>query len=175
MSSRTAKTFILLLLSTTLSYLLLSWLASVQIDPIRRFYSPEPEFRQHGEPVFHPAGAVLWLQVLAIYSAFSALLTARLWQLPRRMVFRLALMLFLTASAYVTVCHPLLLPVLLSGAWWEHYSALAVRLPMLEEIYYHFGLPRLKYIVLSGQALLTTAICFLMIGLSRRQMRRTAS
>ncbi len=174
MTKRFAKTVLLLAVATVLSYALIAWMASLQIDPIRMFYSPEPEFRHHGKPYFHLAGAILWLQILAVYSALCSLVTGRLWSLQRSTTVGLGFFLFLTAAAYVLVCHPLLLPVILSGDQWERYYSLAERLPMLREIYFQFGLPRLKYHVLAGQVVLTVVTCLLAVAEARWRARPAA-
>lgn len=156
-----------LVLWTTLSYSILVGLILWGIEPIQTVFSPEPELRQHGKLLLNPAGVILWVQVLAVYSVGSALLVARFLRLTWRQKVGLATAVFVASVVYVAVFHPTFLLVVLSAAQWASYSALAQRyVPGLEEVYQHWGLSRLKYWVLAGQVVLTTLVCFSALLLS---------
>lgn len=147
---------------TLLSYSLLVGMSYMAINPVSSIFSPEPEFRQHGKPVLDLAGFILWFEVLVVYAAGSAAMAARLLELRRSFAIGLAIGVLLVSSLYVAIVHPTLLLMLLGPEWWARYSSIAQRyVPGLEEIYQHWGLPRLKYWVLAGQVVLTTVICLL--------------
>lgn len=166
MIRRIALTAVLLALASLAAFSLLALLAHFQVDPIRRIFSSEPEFRQHGKPVFSVAGAVLWMQVVAAYAIGSSLLAGRCWRLERSVAVALGLALGAAATVYISICHPLLLPTLLSTSQWESYSSVAERVAPLRDIYYHFGFPRLKYQLLAGQILLAIATFLLVAAVS---------
>lgn len=164
---------VLLLAAWSLAaYLLLVLMMNLYIEPVRGIASSEPEFSHHGKPVLNSAGIILWAQVLAIYGAACAFSAHKFFRLSLAARIVLGVLVTLTSAAHVTVVHPTLLLAAMGLEDWRTYvHFVASRIPALDQIYGHWGLPRLKYHVLAGQAALTTVICLAVVALTRWRAR----
>ena len=159
-----------LLFWTALVYLLLYGLDSINFDPVRFVFSPEPGARHHGKPVLDPIALSVWLAVLSTYGIGCAWLTNRVFPLSRRWQILLLIAIIWTSVGYVAAVHPTFLPTALKPRAWNAYYSLAARIaPALDTIYLHWGLHRLKYHILAGQAILTLVICGLVVLSNNRK------
>ena len=160
-----------LALWTTACYSFLFLLGRLRVDPVIFVANPSrPEFAAHGMPKLSLPGALSWIAVLALYAAGSILLVARTFGSPRaRRLLVGFLVLFLLSASYVTLVHPTLLLTVLSPQLRSAYSKfIEDYVPFLDQIYFHWGLLRLKLVVLLGQILITAAIAIaLAFGSSR--------
>lgn len=167
---------VLLALWTALAYLGLAGLMYLGVDPQTNVATTDPDFRHHGFPIISAKSLLVWLAVLGAYSAGSAALAHHLFLGTRQRAVTLALSLLAATSIYVAACHPTFLAVAVPEAQWAPYRLFVHNhIPFLDEIYGHWGLPRLKYHVMAGQVVLTTMICLLAVAVSRWQARSAPS
>ena len=145
---------------TVLVYSTLFILGQSGVDPVVIVPSPLPEFLRHGKPVLNPVGIITWLAILITYAAGSLLGSSRLVRARgRKQLVAAFLILFTVSTAFVMLVHPTLLLTLLGEEGRESYSRFIHRnVPFLDEIYFHWGLFRFKYLVVLGQVLLALAV-----------------
>lgn len=151
---------LLVTLWTGLVYSALFLLGRLQIDPIVLVSSRLPDFFRHGMPKVSPTGIAAWLVVLGVYAAGSIMLTARFFDLwDRRRLLAGFLILFFLSAAFVALVHPTLLLTILGPGDRECYSRfIRANVPFLDQIYFHWGLQRQKYLVVMLQSLIALAV-----------------
>lgn len=151
---------------TTLAYSAIFALGLLRVDPIRFVPGPRPEFLRHGMPIVSSAGALVWLAVLAIYACGSILFATRILGITvrqRRMLGTFVALLSFSV-AFVALVHPMFLLTILTGESREAFAQFVqLHVPFLDQIYFHWGLHRLKYAILSFQVLATLGILALVL------------
>lgn len=177
MKGKIALLFFVMALWTMLTYILLFVMSRFRVDPVRIVANPaHPELRAHGMPQLDLIGSVTWLVILAIYAAGAILLVARAAPLRRPLYVLGFLSIFLLSGCYVTVVHPSLLLTMLSPDLRLVYSEfIEGHVPFLSEIYFQWGLLRLKFLVVLGQALISFAVSIALVTISRGRGRTQRS
>lgn len=103
----------LVLTATSLLYVVLFWLAGIGVDPVNMAaaFADEPQYRQHGKPVFNSTGLLAWSFAVLVYGVVVSLTSPA----PSRWA-RCSLCVALTTLLIVAFVHPLWIPVLLPPA-----------------------------------------------------------
>lgn len=154
-----------LVLWTVVVYLGFAGLMYLGIDPQVNVATSDPELRHHGFPTICPTNSLIWVSWVVTYSAGVAWLTQRFFGGKRSQVLCLAIIIFAGTCLYLTMLHQTFLAVALPAKLWAVYrDFIREHLAVLDDIYGHWALPRLKYYVLVGQMVLTTLICLLAVA-----------
>lgn len=169
MRNKSALLIWLLTVWTVLAYSALLFLGRIRIDPIVLVPSHLPDFFRHGMPSLSPAGVIAWLAILAAYAGGAIFLSAKLLGVgSRRRSLAAFLILFSVSAGIVMLVHPTLLLVLLGTDGRETFSRFIERhVGFLDEIYFHWGLWRFRYLVLLGQVAITLMVVFLLLNRQR--------
>lgn len=113
--------FLIAAVLTAATYLVLTALASVRVDPVV-WVAPEPsepQYRQHGKPVLSGAGMAAWIVVVLAYAAVAAAALA-----PRTARARAIALTAIVSLVIVAVVHPSWVLLLLPEGWrWGYASA----------------------------------------------------
>lgn len=170
MIRRVSLLALLLSLWTTTIYLSLATLELSNLGPIVVVGHPTlPEAARHGLPTFDWERTLLWLAILAIYGLVAAMLTRKLLgqDCRQKSFISLAVLLFLGSALYLVVIHPTFLLTVLGESGRERLVSLVQdRIPLLDSIYFQWGLPRLKLVVLALQIFLTLSIALTFMALA---------
>lgn len=149
-------------------------LGLARVDPIVWVGNPSnPQFHQHGMPTFSWVGAAVWIALIALYAYLATAAGVRIISLPqRRSLATGAPLLFLLTSLLIAVVHPtLLLTVLSPGARATYSRFIEKHIPVLDQIYFHWGLTRFKYLILLAQVIITLAVLGTLLLASGRARR----
>lgn len=151
---------------------ILSGLAFIPLDPVRFVAASVNDpvaLRYHGKPVFSLGGAVIWLAVIVAYVLVVAAVCGRL-SLSR---WKSLTAVFAGSVAIVAFVHPLLVPVLLPGAWPAPYVCAleGIRLPV-GAARIGYNIPVLFTAVSALQATLVFAFMRVLADDDRRNGRR---
>lgn len=139
-----------------------------RIDPIVWAGNPAVlESVRHGLPRFSSTGSLIWLGVLGIYAAVAIAVGAHVLALPKRYcLVRGAPLLLLLSTLWVAVVHPVFLLTLLSPSARDGYSRFVEAwVPILDQIYFHWGLMSFRYHILLVQVLMACGVVLFLFAL----------
>ncbi len=144
---------------TLVCLLALAALDAFRVAPVVLGLGEPTEPPRHAMPGFSSLGFVTWIFIVSLYSTGCVLAGRGAFAGLRGHMAGIAVVLLTTTSlGFLLVMNPYFLPLILSHDAWMKAAKVIERIPVLNQIYFHWGLPRFWYVVFVVQAAIALGI-----------------
>ena len=163
MSARIARSVGLVALLTMVCLLAIGLLDAVRVGPVVLGAGEPQQPPRHAMPGFSLAGFAVWLVIVTSYSAGCVIAARGAFRRLRGRRSTLAVtLLAATSLGFLLLVNPNFLPLIVSPAAWTRVASIIEKVPLLNDIYFHWGLARLWWLVGLVQILLAVSVLALL-------------
>jgi len=163
MSARVARSIGFVVVLTIVCLLAIGLLDTVRVGPVVLGAGEPQQPPRHAMPGFSLTGFAVWLVIVTLYAAGCVIASRGAFGRLRGGRSTLAVtLLAVTSLGFLLLVNPNFLPLILSPEAWTRVASIIEKVPILNDIYFHWGLARLWWLVGLVQILLAVSVLALL-------------